>query len=158
MSCQEGSDSEKEEYVDSGLPPPSPYLRRPGSCGIGEPTPGVAKRAMMNRSFGGSLNDVALAMKDLSHLTVADETSDKNGPARVVSKAPAPAVDVFAERKKKLQSAVMTQSMPELRDVRALYNKGIGNELRNRSMKNTPPPTPPSTFDNEIFDSLLTDL
>lgn len=168
----DSTDSEKEEYVDSGLPPPSPYMRRDSRAGFGtagSPSPGIPNRAVMNRvssmpsiasaaSFSGSLNEISFRKKVHTHQSAgaSEEPEQLGGNLGTGTSASA---DIFAERKKKLQSAVMTQSMPEIRDIRSLYNKGIGKSMRSRSNSSSkPPPSPPLAFDSDVFDTLLADM
>jgi S-adenosylmethionine:diacylglycerol 3-amino-3-carboxypropyl transferase len=72
--------------------------------------------------------------------------------------------DIFAERKKKLQSRVMTQSMPEIRDmrdIRSLYNRGIGNSIKQKpfdELEEAQAKSSRPTLDSDAFDSLFSNL
>jgi hypothetical protein len=143
------SESEKEEYMDSGLPPPCPYVRRkaePDEDQIKPLIQGVQSLSARNLRSCLQLSEDL----DTPSCLLASAGSAK------ITAGGASETDIFAERKKKLQSRVMTQSMPEIRDVRSLYNRGIGQSIGHRPMavaseaKSSRP-----TLD---IDSLLTDL
>ena len=152
------SESEKDEYVDSGLPPPNPYIRR---------------SFRSNLQFGvASMSRISSVpvMPTFNQSGIFDTTIEANTKAFENESAgvrpnPSPSIsetDKFAERKKKLQSAAMTRSMPELRDVRALYNRGIGKSIRNQSLameelEETPKQTT-TLEEDEVLDKLLAGL
>ncbi len=149
----ESEESEKEErYYDSGLPPPSPFNRR--VCLAGEDRDAFQHQRLL-RSVSV---DQLYGMKDSDDgrgFSPSIECLRAQGslpPSTSTS-----GCDVFAERKKKLTSKVMTFSMPDLRKVRAMYNQGIGKSMRSRSSQNLDEQTPCANFDS-TYDSLLTDI
>jgi hypothetical protein len=147
-------DSEEEDqYFESGLPPPSPFNRR-GSSGEGI---GAFPDSRLPRSISV---DQLYGMKD----RVGDDESRFSpgidflrAKGSLLMPTATPESDVFAERKKKLTSRVMTMSMPDMRNVRAMYNQGIGKSMRSRSSQNLDEQGLCTDFDS-TFDSLLSDI
>jgi hypothetical protein len=143
----ESEESEGEEsYYDSGLPPPSPFSRRSSTGEDAFPVPKLPRSVsegqldeMQDRGFQRRFPGLLQAKGPYFAST---STSDS---------------DVFAERKKKLTSRVMTLSMPDLRNVRAQYNKGIGKSMRSRSSQNLQEQDICTNFDS-TFDSLLSEI
>ena len=152
----EAEDSEEEErYYDSGLPPPSPFNRRGSGAAAGDAFPGPA-RGLLPRSMSA---DHLFGMKERADerrfpLSI-DFLKTMGSPASTSTSEP----DVFAERKKKLTSRVMTLSMPDLtdlRNVRAMYNQGIGKSLRIKSSETLDEEVLCTNYDS-TFDNLLSD-
>ncbi len=117
----------------SGFPPPQPYLRR-------TPTP-TKVNAILSRSFGSLTRVNSLPSMEVSGL----ENS--------------PTIDVFAQRKKMFHSgaSVSSQSMPDLRTVRSLYNRGVALELRKEKALLGKSPEKCDKFDDAQYDMLLLD-
>jgi hypothetical protein len=151
-SSDSDSESEKEEYIDSGLPPPCPYVRRKSDQEDSQIRPS------MPRQFSSAKNLMVHLQLSEQDLDTSNRLPESANTAKTSTEG-ASEIDVFAERKKKLQSRVMTQSMPEIRDIRSLYNRGIGKSISHKAVaadaeaKSSRP-----HLDNGAFDSLFTDL
>jgi hypothetical protein len=146
----EGSD-EKERYYESGLPPPSPFNRR-GSAGEDRdafPDPKLPRSKSADQLYGMKDNG------DDRRLSPSIDYLRAKG--SLLSSASTSDSDVFAERKKKLTSKAMTLSMPDLRNVRAMYNQGIGKSLQRYGLQTFDEQMLCTNFDS-TFDSLLSDI
>jgi hypothetical protein len=145
--------SSGNELLESDFPPPVQYIRRNSSTSnftpVDSPTPGTFPL--------GPLLPRVRSFPVISCIDFEKSVGELNGPQQQSSHS-----DKLTQRKLKLQSPglPMSQSMPNLRNIRALYNRGVAKSLRD------PPEVPASTpatttcqkSDQEIFDSLLCGL
>ncbi len=145
------TEPEKEEFVDIG-PPPCQYLRAQTKL-----------RDDLIKSFkpgqqSSSAKDVRgrlLLSEDIDTPSTLTESAD----LAKTSFGGASDSDIFAERKKKLRSPVMAQSMPDFRDFRSHYNRDIGRSLQKNTLPeiNEAKQSRPKK-ENDVFDELLSGL
>ena len=156
-------ESEAEvEYVDSGLPPPRSYTRRNSRTNI------EFERSITDHPTRSTLSRAhsmpALQPFDESHCTETTGEADLANASETEKNKPGASqnntgeYDLFQERKKKLRTPVMAQSMPEIRNIRALYNRGVGKAIHDICLEANCTVTDAPAFDGQAFDQLMAGL